>query len=419
VGSQQCEYITVSFDAQLFNPAYLSNYISYFTADPTFVDYYSIGSEGRQQYDKVADTYTPYYYVKDHLGSTRMTVEGYTGCFNVVEASMYDSYGAIESVVPLSGTLDPTKEKFTGNEFDGEGGDGNGVQGIGMFYFGRRYYDPEIGTFASTDPCEQYWNAYSYCGGDPINNIDLEGLDAAGVTDFTPAPLSLTIDPKAAELMASQGAGIGQSSASLNFAMPNLYGAQLEFFAMKTADWAPTIDFGMHWEATSQGEMHQGYFAFSKDANSYIEHMPTPTIMEKILCGIGPSTLSSSGALASPGMLDPTVVLGSGLLKMGVFGIAMLKSAASMGEEDGLTYLYQKVSAEGAHLKFGITDNPATRYTKSELAGGRLRILAKGARREMLELERKLHSTLPLGKEEFQKGYIAIQKAMGLKPPPY
>ena len=77
------------------------------------------------------------------------------------------------------------------------------------------------------------------------------------------------------------------------------------------------------------------------------------------------------------------------------------------------------MSKTGKHLKYGVTKNPATRYTSEELAGGKLRPLAKGPREEMLSLERKLHETLPVGPEEAQKFYIDIQKAKGLKVPPY
>lgn len=95
----------------------------------------------------------------------------------------------------------------------------------------------------------------------------------------------------------------------------------------------------------------------------------------------------------------------------------MLISAARGTEE--LTYLHQKVGAAGEHLKFGITKNPATRYTQEQLAGGRLRIIAKGSREEMLKLERNLHETLPLGPEERQSFYIQKQVDKGPKPPPY
>lgn len=79
------------------------------------------------------------------------------------------------------------------------------------------------------------------------------------------------------------------------------------------------------------------------------------------------------------------------------------------------TYLYQKVSSTGEHLKFGITNNPATRYTANELAGGKLVIIAKGPRTQMLGLERELHSTLPLGPEERQLQYVRIQNMKGLR----
>lgn len=83
------------------------------------------------------------------------------------------------------------------------------------------------------------------------------------------------------------------------------------------------------------------------------------------------------------------------------------------------TYLYQKVGPNGQHLKYGITNNPATRYTQAELGGGRLKILANGNRQEMLRLERNLHSTMPIGPEEGQQIYLQIQAANGLTLPPY
>ena len=83
------------------------------------------------------------------------------------------------------------------------------------------------------------------------------------------------------------------------------------------------------------------------------------------------------------------------------------------------TYLYQKVSATGEHLKFGVTKNPITRYTQSELAGGQLNIIAQGTQDDMLQLERSLHSTLPIGPEEGQTFYIQQQIDQGLQPPPY
>ena len=83
--------------------------------------------------------------------------------------------------------------------------------------------------------------------------------------------------------------------------------------------------------------------------------------------------------------------------------------------ENDPTYLYQKVSKTSEHLKFGITGDPATRYTDAEMAGGKLRIIAKGTRREMLALERKLHKTLPLGPQEKQFQYSRLQRQKNIK----
>jgi hypothetical protein len=103
-------------------------------------------------------------------------------------------------------------------------------------------------------------------------------------------------------------------------------------------------------------------------------------------------------------------------------GMAVLFLAPELGElaeGERVTYLYEKVAADGQHLKYGITYNPLKRYTAEELAGGRLKILAKGSRKAMLQLERSLHSTLPLGPEEKQLYYVIQQVMKGLKAPPY
>ena len=61
------------------------------------------------------------------------------------------------------------------------------------------------------------------------------------------------------------------------------------------------------------------------------------------------------------------------------------------------------------------TIEPAT----SELKGGRLKILAQGSCSDMLNLERNLHETLPIGPEEGQSFYQDIQAGKGLSTPPY
>ena len=51
----------------------------------------------------------------------------------------------------------------------------------GLYYYGGRYYDPELGRFISPDPFvpgpgePQSFNRYSYVGNNPVNYIDPSG----------------------------------------------------------------------------------------------------------------------------------------------------------------------------------------------------------------------------------------------------
>ncbi|MBN1130162.1 MAG: RHS repeat-associated core domain-containing protein [Chitinispirillaceae bacterium] len=111
-----------------------------------------------------------HYYLKDHLGSTRMVVadDG-----NLVDAMMYHPYGKMEPVV--DGT-ESVRERFTGKELDQDGENLTySSNGMDLQYFGARYYDPETGVWTSVDPEKQFWNSYGYCGNSPVLLIDPNG----------------------------------------------------------------------------------------------------------------------------------------------------------------------------------------------------------------------------------------------------
>ena len=76
----------------------------------------------------------------------------------------------------IQGTVHNRKE-FTGKEFDNEGFVDGRTAGLGLYYFGARFYDPETGMWTSTDPIDEMFNSYSYCRGNPVNYIDLFGLE--------------------------------------------------------------------------------------------------------------------------------------------------------------------------------------------------------------------------------------------------
>jgi RHS repeat-associated protein len=114
------------------------------------------------------------FHVKDHLGSVRVVL---TENGTVKEASAYLAYGKEK---PITSTAEPSRQKYAGTEFDQDGVAEDGAtqltNGIDLNYFGARYYDPEIGAWTSTDPVDEFWNSYSYVGGDPVNFTDPSGM---------------------------------------------------------------------------------------------------------------------------------------------------------------------------------------------------------------------------------------------------
>lgn len=98
------------------------------------------------------------YYHKDHLGSSTVVTDT-SG--NLVKRIGYTPYGT-ESV--STGTADVTY-KFTDKEMDN----------TGFYFFGARYYDPEMGRFISVDPARDGDNWYAYCNDNPVKFIDPTG----------------------------------------------------------------------------------------------------------------------------------------------------------------------------------------------------------------------------------------------------
>jgi RHS repeat-associated protein len=81
----------------------------------------SIDGEGRILQHRTGDsvTYSYDYYLKDHLGSTRMVINDQN---SITEKVAYQSYGTINPLDSSSPAL-PSREKFTGKEFDTQGAD--------------------------------------------------------------------------------------------------------------------------------------------------------------------------------------------------------------------------------------------------------------------------------------------------------
>ncbi|NOG97319.1 MAG: hypothetical protein HND52_05030 [Ignavibacteriae bacterium] len=125
------------------------------------------------------------YYVKDHLGSIRMTLDE-NG--EIVSAQDYHPYGEILRSINNSSVNEKykfiEKEKDTETQYD---------------YINARYFNSEIGSWGQTDAINQYTSPYTYSGNNPVNEIDRNGLFGEDVHfDLTlymaMAVMRLTID---------------------------------------------------------------------------------------------------------------------------------------------------------------------------------------------------------------------------------
>jgi len=114
--------------------------------------------------DETQGTETAAYYHGDHLGSSNVITDA-NG--QLVQYCEYTPYGTLAR---NEGT-NITNYKFTGKELDS----------TGLYYYGARYYDPEIGRFITADTIvpgpfnPQTLNRYSYCDNNPINYVDPTG----------------------------------------------------------------------------------------------------------------------------------------------------------------------------------------------------------------------------------------------------
>jgi RHS repeat-associated protein len=108
-----------------------------------------------------------YYYLKDHLGSIKMTVD--TTGNNIVGYDDYYPYGALmrSSISSADG-----RYMFTGKERDAS---------TGLDYFGARYYDSWSVRWDQVDPLENKYpslSPYNYAKNNPLRFIDLDGMGA-------------------------------------------------------------------------------------------------------------------------------------------------------------------------------------------------------------------------------------------------
>ena len=120
---------------------------------------------------RVDATFGTYYYQQDHEGSvTHLT----NSAGQIIEKYRYDAFGAPtifnSTSQPINSSAFGNRFLFTGREYAAK---------FGIYEYRARAYHPGLGRFMSEDPigfAAGDYNLYRYCGNDPIDRVDPDGL---------------------------------------------------------------------------------------------------------------------------------------------------------------------------------------------------------------------------------------------------
>jgi RHS repeat-associated protein len=118
-------------------------------------------------------TFRNEYFLKDHLGNTRVVFADTlgNGRLAVLQETNYYPFGLAFTGVDLK--TDKNKFLYNGKELQVDGD-------LGLYDYGARYYDPQIGRWHSIDPmAEKFYgiNPFNYCADNPVLLNDLSGKD--------------------------------------------------------------------------------------------------------------------------------------------------------------------------------------------------------------------------------------------------
>jgi RHS repeat-associated protein len=261
-----------------------------------------------------------WYYHPDHLGSSSIVTDS-TG--NKSEAIYYYPYGGTRQDTGVVSV----KHKFTGQELDDE---------TGLYYYGARYYDPQLGRFISADSIvqapfdPQTLNRYSYCRNNPIIYSDPSGHDF-GLSILIGAAIGALISGAQSDWDV-EAMAIGAATGAISGAC--FYGAgqiinQMNAAAFEAAMGATDVVYGAAYTVSSftQGAIHAGAGALSGGINAGITGGDI---------GMGALTGGISGGVAKGlGSLFSSELTGNGYAD---YAIGLSRQAAIGGITGGIVY---------------------------------------------------------------------------------
>ena len=114
------------------------------------------------------------YYLKDHLGNTRLVVNTVGTGGTIVQQTDYYPFGM--DIASYNGGLD-NNYRYNGKEFQNDVINSRNLQ---WYDYGARFYDLTIARFSTVDPhADKYYNIspYAYCLNNPLRYIDPNGKD--------------------------------------------------------------------------------------------------------------------------------------------------------------------------------------------------------------------------------------------------
>jgi RHS repeat-associated protein len=114
-----------------------------------------------------------HFYLNDHLGSARLVID--TIGTVIDKYSRYYAFGDAESQTVSTNQA----YRYTGKPYDDDGS-------FDLYYYGARYYDPELGRFIAVDALSaKYteWSPYTYSLNNPLKYFDFNGKDVAFFID--------------------------------------------------------------------------------------------------------------------------------------------------------------------------------------------------------------------------------------------